>query len=313
MPGFVSQDWFALGVGYSTVAAGLVLLLVALFRDRSHGHRRCPKCWYNMDGLAPHAVEHREIWKCPECGREQLHLRRLLKTRRHWLAVSVSFFLMAAGFLAIKWPAMRQGGWTAAVPDLVLIYAVDPAATLGSSFPSGRSEDYRERLSWELKRRLGQRSENAWGFGDFGFPSAERSMPRWCAWLWVSRMTRYLSSPVANQPTCQAPVRTYSMKHLLDCIERHDPRASIYYSMDAENGILRLMRSKFPRPARSGGASVVFVSPWVIVKADESVHANIAALLADLQRQAHATPPCTDAPDDNVARMPPWLDPNPNL
>jgi hypothetical protein len=55
-------DWLYHTFGWTLAAAGMVLLAWALFWDRSRGRRRCPKCWYNMEGVPG--------LRCPECGRE---------------------------------------------------------------------------------------------------------------------------------------------------------------------------------------------------------------------------------------------------
>ncbi|MBL9119128.1 MAG: hypothetical protein JNL80_04350 [Phycisphaerae bacterium] len=57
-------------------AAVLYLIVRALFRDRSRGRRRCPRCWHDMQetpGL-----------RCPECGSTVRSEARFFATRRHW-------------------------------------------------------------------------------------------------------------------------------------------------------------------------------------------------------------------------------------
>ena len=39
-----------LTIGWGLIALGALLILRALFADRSRGRRRCPRCWYSMDG-----------------------------------------------------------------------------------------------------------------------------------------------------------------------------------------------------------------------------------------------------------------------
>ena len=44
--------WAATIGGWLLAAAGFALFAWALFRDRSRGRKRCPKCWYDMTGGA---------------------------------------------------------------------------------------------------------------------------------------------------------------------------------------------------------------------------------------------------------------------
>lgn len=57
----VNLDWLCTLAGWTLTGAGLLMLLWALFRDRSRGRRRCPRCWYDMAGVPG--------LQCPECGR----------------------------------------------------------------------------------------------------------------------------------------------------------------------------------------------------------------------------------------------------
>ena len=61
-------------IGGAMLLAAAAVALRALFADRSRGRRRCPKCWYEMTGVAG--------LRCPECGREARGERKLLRTRR---------------------------------------------------------------------------------------------------------------------------------------------------------------------------------------------------------------------------------------
>jgi hypothetical protein len=76
MPAAGNLDWICHLAGWTIGAAGMVLLLWALFWDRSRGRRRCPKCWYDMAGVPG--------LRCPECGKEAKSERQLSATRRRW-------------------------------------------------------------------------------------------------------------------------------------------------------------------------------------------------------------------------------------
>lgn len=114
-------DW-ALWAGAGLLALiALTLLVWALFWDRARGRKRCPKCWYPMDGVS--------AMLCPECGHETIHERRLLRTRRRWRwAVVAAFLGLIAYGLGIT-PSIRQKGWPSAIPGFVLVtvWPVSPA------------------------------------------------------------------------------------------------------------------------------------------------------------------------------------------
>src|SRR4051794_34257850 len=103
MTGSGSLDWLFPLLGYTLAAAGAALLLWSLFWDRARARRRCPKCWYDMAGIAS--------LRCPECGREARAERRLRRTRRRWRWAAASLPLILAGLAAIETPAIRRGGW----------------------------------------------------------------------------------------------------------------------------------------------------------------------------------------------------------
>jgi hypothetical protein len=104
--------WPAIAITLGVI--GLIILAFALFRDRSRGRRRCPKCWYSMDG-APTLT-------CPECGRVAKTEKKLFKTRRgrRGIAVALTFFIAAYG--AWKWPEVQRNGWTSLIPTTVLVW-----------------------------------------------------------------------------------------------------------------------------------------------------------------------------------------------
>src|SRR5262245_63945885 len=79
--------WFGGGVA----AIALAVIALALFRDRSRGRRRCPKCWYDMAGASGVT--------CPEGGETQKKERRVFRTRRRGRggAGGVVMTVLAAG------------------------------------------------------------------------------------------------------------------------------------------------------------------------------------------------------------------------
>jgi hypothetical protein len=96
--------------GLYSVAAALALVWVvlsvwALLGDRSTGRRRCPKCFFSLEGLASR--------RCPECGREARSERDLHRTRRRWGLAAVGALLLLGPACATAWLARVQqvGAW----------------------------------------------------------------------------------------------------------------------------------------------------------------------------------------------------------
>ncbi len=131
MSSTASFDWVYPVVGGMLGIAGLVLVVLALFRDPSRGRRRCPSCWYDMAGTP--------ALKCPECGRTARHEGRMFRGRRRWKHAAGAVLLMMAGVVAAAVPAYRDR-WQLLVPTTALALiapAQDPSLGLGGS-PFGR-------------------------------------------------------------------------------------------------------------------------------------------------------------------------------
>lgn len=111
-------DWLWIVAGIAAAAAGAAVTgwslagdwLVGMRRGRT---RRCPRCWYSMEGSAGR--------RCPECGREARSERRMLRSRRRWLPAAAGAALMLAGAAAVAWPLSAGGAWKKWVPNTALI------------------------------------------------------------------------------------------------------------------------------------------------------------------------------------------------
>lgn len=101
-------------IGALLALAWLTITLWALLADRSRGRRRCPKCFFSLEGLnAPH---------CPECGRDITHQRQLHRTRRHLgVAILASALLLPPAALTFGFARVQQVGAWADVPTGVLV------------------------------------------------------------------------------------------------------------------------------------------------------------------------------------------------
>ena len=107
-----NAEWLLILFGWSAAAAGLLLVTWALFWDRSRGRRRCPKCWYDMSGLAGLV--------CPECGSDAREEQRLFRTRRKLTWAGVAMFLVAIGPVGVVVSGLVKGNWRSEVPTVVL-------------------------------------------------------------------------------------------------------------------------------------------------------------------------------------------------
>jgi hypothetical protein len=113
-----STDWLWYGGGIALAIAGLALLVWALWWDRAKGRKRCPKCWYDMQGAE---ADESGAFCCPECGRAIRNERRLRRTRRRWRWTTVALVpFIGAAYLAVQ-PRVHRLGWWSLVSNRMLI------------------------------------------------------------------------------------------------------------------------------------------------------------------------------------------------
>ncbi len=105
---------------WALTIAGLAVIAWALFWDRSRGRRRCPKCWYDMDGAK---ADGDGRLTCSECGRVVRRERRLFKTRRRWWRALAGVCVLGLAYAAVAYPRVRDRGWVGAVPTTGLVLA----------------------------------------------------------------------------------------------------------------------------------------------------------------------------------------------
>ena len=105
-------NWVLNGVGAIALIVGGILVLWALFADRSRGRKRCPKCWYDLTASPG--------MRCSECGFVARTERKLRKTRRRWRRGVVGLFIIAVGLAG---PGYREyhDDWHRLVPTTALI------------------------------------------------------------------------------------------------------------------------------------------------------------------------------------------------
>lgn len=134
--GSVFSGWFAVSIAKQTntdevgdaeivvaIAAGLVLfalllLVWAIIGDRSRGRLRCPRCWYDMEGI--------ETPQCPECGkaiRSDRHLRKARRMKWPFALASVLIGCAVYGFVHLE--RVEETDSFALMPTWVLMLGWD--------------------------------------------------------------------------------------------------------------------------------------------------------------------------------------------
>ncbi|MEZ6241887.1 MAG: hypothetical protein R3B57_02490 [Phycisphaerales bacterium] len=122
--GFVVRDWFQTDDGgagvspYDAMGVGTLLFACLLgahgwLGERSKGRKRCPRCWYEMEGVAGR--------RCPECGREVKDQRALYRPRRRRGQIAVACVIALAGITSTRIEPIVRHGWRGVFPTTLLI------------------------------------------------------------------------------------------------------------------------------------------------------------------------------------------------
>lgn len=113
--GVNTTTWTACGLAGAFL--GLGALYVAWQYDPARGRRRCPTCWYALEGLMGTI--------CPECGHRLRGDADMRRTRRSgWMAV-LAVVLLVGGMCLMRVPAVLRGGWRGVIPTTVLIAGME--------------------------------------------------------------------------------------------------------------------------------------------------------------------------------------------
>lgn len=111
-----TPDWVFYAAAALLALAGFALALRFAWGDRARGRLRCPRCWYDMRGVAS--------LRCPECGRTARSESRLKRTRRRlWMAPAALALLLAGAAAGIA-PRAQRDGWLWPVPTTVMVWTL---------------------------------------------------------------------------------------------------------------------------------------------------------------------------------------------
>ena len=154
---------------FHALAAGIIAFASALaawglFADRAKRTLRCPKCWYDMAGVASTGR-----LTCPECGHNAKTTSQLQRTRRHWKLVTLAAFIALAGLMAPRFANISKGGIKSVLPTTLFISAY---WRLPDSWVRNTNADD----EWTMDQRLEE--PNSWKWQRDWFASQIRSEVR---------------------------------------------------------------------------------------------------------------------------------------
>jgi HEAT repeat protein len=129
--------------------------------DRSRGRRRCPKCWYDMTGLA---------LKCPECGHDAKREQQLFRPCRYRRRFALALLILAASYATWVGPSVKRDGPIAAIPSWVLIAGLPyfPDSYIGAGAAPYLTSGIKRARTWPRPSSLQSRVQD----GDLTRPEA---------------------------------------------------------------------------------------------------------------------------------------------
>ncbi len=196
--------WLLSATAWTIAGVGALAFLWAMCRDRSRGRTRCPKCWYDLAGLAKPETPSPWPITCPECGKKIGHERQTRRTRRHWRLAALALAMMLAAYPIAQIADAREFG-----PQRLL-----PLWLQAVAWPVGEVGPYDDSPGFDLSSGLGSRSMSArfpWGnpLHDIVRRLDTESPDSWYQRLFSRRVSRAWH---ASRPDLQ--VRCFSFSHL---------------------------------------------------------------------------------------------------
>lgn len=104
------------------ILIGLALSVWAIFGDRlaflrKERRRRCPRCWYVMEGVPS--------LTCPECGNTARTERKLLCFRRRWDKAALGITIVVLGVASLFFGYVSSITWIPITPSFILVRLVE--------------------------------------------------------------------------------------------------------------------------------------------------------------------------------------------
>lgn len=141
-------EWIFCSLAVMLILLAGLAIAWGFIADRVHGRTkqpRCPKCWYDLSGVAEHETSK---WRCSECGFVATRATQLHTSRKRWWTIVPAALFSVMSVLAWSWPTIDRDGWRAAVPTWTIVHfwPVDEVAWAEGANGSD--------MAYELDRRI---------------------------------------------------------------------------------------------------------------------------------------------------------------
>ncbi|MFO0829318.1 MAG: hypothetical protein U0572_14365 [Phycisphaerales bacterium] len=117
--------WLAWIVGFLGAVSIVALVWHALFGDKSHGRRRCPRCWHDMTGATS--------LRCTECGHDAPSEEALFRTRPYWGRAILWLAVLVGGAIYLRLQVTQQGVVTFLPARALVWFLPSTPSTAGST------------------------------------------------------------------------------------------------------------------------------------------------------------------------------------
>lgn len=180
-----------IAISFGLFAFALMLGIWASIGDRSRGRLRCPRCWYDMEGI--------DTPQCPECGKAIKSERHLRKARRmKWPIALILFFIGVAWYGAASAKHVDQSDdYFALVPTWALMLGWKH---LPEDWIIYDNSPYEATLDVRLY-------ENWWGYDDEDQP--------WVSDAGVRRFGRRISKDLLRSPDARFDFRRVELINMI--------------------------------------------------------------------------------------------------
>lgn len=259
------MDWIG-WTCWGVIGLASLVVLWALFWDRSKGRIRCRRCAYDMEGVG---------LICPECGREHRSERALTKTRRKWkMGVAGFAVLLSSVYLLSIRDRIAEEGALGMMPTFGLALVADPQDCLEANESGNRVVG----MAGTLHGRF------------VGTQTTTRTRR-----LWAARVARQYREAWANSNQI---VQTYDLSihaplelHHRERWDKHYPRddsgrwykSYLNYRAEGLLGVLQEVSEPLSWHDNGGDVSVgILLSDQLIIAAPDGIHSQVSQRLEEL-------------------------------